>query len=81
VPAGAVEALLNKCDRRGAVPLTAIGCFAKGLKVRVRSGIFAGQPAEIAEMFSEGRDRVRVLFTLLGSQAKLELHSYEIEAA
>lgn len=81
VPTGVVETLLTKCDRQGAVPLTAMGLFAKGLKVRIRSGSFAGQTAEINELFAEESDRVRVLLTLLGAEAELQLPSYAIEAA
>ena len=81
VPVGVVETLLNKCDSRGTVPLTAMGVFARGLNVRIKSGIFSGQSAEIADVFAQGRDRVTVLLTLLGAQTELQLPSYAIEAA
>ena len=79
LPTGAVEMLLNKCDGRGALPLTAMGLFARGLKIRIKSGLFSGQSGEIADIFAQGRDRVTVLLTLLGAQAELELPSYAIE--
>src|SRR5712691_10977731 len=64
IPHGVVEALLTKCDRRGAAPLAAMDVFAKGLKIRIKSGVFAGQTGEIAELLPQGGDRVRVLLTL-----------------
>lgn len=81
VPCGLVENLLEKCDRQYTVPLAAMGMFTRGLKVRIKSGAFSGQTAEINEIFAEGRDRVHLLLTLLGAQAELRLPSYAIEAA
>jgi transcription elongation factor/antiterminator RfaH len=81
VPSGVVEAIITKCDQQSVVSLTAIGVFAKGLKVRVRGGTFAGQTAKINEVLAEGQDRVRVLLTLLGAEAELQLPSYAIESA
>jgi transcriptional antiterminator RfaH len=81
VPFGVVEALLLKCDPPGVVPLAAMGVFTKGRKVRIRSGAFSGQTADFNEIYAEGRDRVHVLLTLLGAEAKLQLPSYAIEAA
>jgi transcriptional antiterminator RfaH len=80
VPHGVVETLIGKCDSRGTVQFTALGVFTRGLKVRIKSGIFSGQSAEIAEILANGCDRVRVLLTLLGSQSELELPSYAIKA-
>ncbi len=80
VPHGAIEALLTQCDRRGAVPLAAMGVFAKGLKVRIKSGAFTGQTGELTEIL-RGGDRVHVLLTLLGAETDLRLPSYAIEAA
>ena len=81
LPFGVVEALLQKCDTRGVVSLTAMGVFTKGLKVKIRSGTFAGQTAEVNEVFAEERDRVHVLLTLLGAETELQLPCYAIEAA
>jgi len=81
VPQGVVESLLTKCDGRGAAPLTAMGVFTEGLKVRVKSGAFRGQTGQIAEILAPGGDRVRVLLTLLGAQTDLRLPAYAIEAA
>jgi len=66
VPVSVVEALLTKCDQQCTVPLTAMGVFTRGLKMRIKSA-FSGQVAEVHEIFAEGRDRIRVLLTLLGS--------------
>jgi transcription antitermination factor NusG len=81
VPVGVVEALLAKCDQQCTVPLTAMGVFTRGLKVRIKSGAFSGQVAEVHEIFAEGRDRIRVLLTLLGAEAELQLPSDAVEAA
>lgn len=81
VPFGVIEALLDKCDPQSIVPLVAMGVFTRGLKVRIKSGAFSGQTAQINEIFAEGSDRVHVLLTLLGAKADLELPSYAIEAA
>jgi transcriptional antiterminator RfaH len=80
VPHGAVEELLTKCDRRGAVPLAAMGVFTTGLKVRIKSGVFTGQTGKITEILPQGNDRVHVLLTLLGAETDLRLPSYAIEA-
>jgi transcriptional antiterminator RfaH len=81
VPQGVVETLLSKCDGRGAAPLAAIGVFTRGLKVRIKSGAFAGQTGEITEVLPQGRDRVHVLLSLLGAETGLQVPSYAIEAA
>jgi transcriptional antiterminator RfaH len=81
VPSGVVEALLQKCDARGVVSLTAMGVFSKGAQVKIRSGAFAGQTAEVNGVFAGARDRVQVLLTLLGAEAELQLPCYAIEAA
>jgi transcriptional antiterminator RfaH len=81
VPQGVIEALLEMCDRRDVTPLAAMGVFTKGLKVRIKSGVFTGQTGEITEILPQGDDRVHVLLTLLGVQTGLRLPSYAIEAA
>jgi transcriptional antiterminator RfaH len=81
VPPGAVESLLMKSDSSGTVPLAAVGVFAQGHNVRIKSGAFAGQTGQITEILPEGRDRVRILLTLLGAQTELQVPSYAIEAA
>jgi transcriptional antiterminator RfaH len=81
VPHGLVEMLFAKCDSRNAISLTAMGALAKGLRVRIKSGAFSGQMGEVTGTFAEGRDRVRVLLTLLGVETELQLPSYAIEAA
>jgi transcriptional antiterminator RfaH len=81
VPLGVVEALLLKCNPPGVVPLESMSVFTKSRKVRIRSGAFSGQTAEVNEIYAERRDRVHVLLTLLGAEAKLQLASYAIEAA
>ena len=81
VPHGLVEMLLAKCDSRQVISLAAIGVFTKGLRVRIKSGAFSGQMGEVMETFAEGRDRVRVLLTLLGTETELQLPCYAFEAA
>jgi transcription antitermination factor NusG len=58
-----------------------MGILTKGLRVRIKSGAFNGQIGEITETFVEGRDRIRVLLTLLGAKFEFQLPSYTIEAA
>jgi len=78
---GVVETLSAKYGSRLAISLAAMRILTKGLRVRIKSGTFNGQMSEITETFLEGRDRVRVLLTLLGSKTELLLPSYAIEAA
>jgi transcriptional antiterminator RfaH len=81
VPHGVVESLLAKCDPRGATPLAAMGVFARGRRVTIKSGMFQGQTGEVTEVFADERDRVHVLLTLLGAVTRVQLPSYAIEAA
>jgi transcriptional antiterminator RfaH len=81
VPEGLVEELLAQCEESGAVPLSALGIFTQGVKVRITSGTFIGQKGEIAEIAPRDPDRVLVLLNFLGVQARIEVPSYAIEAA
>jgi len=80
VPQGVVESLLAMCDGRGAASLSAMGVFTRGLKVRIKSGVFGGHTGEVADIFAGGADRVRVLLSLLGTQTELDLPAYAVEA-
>ena len=78
---GTVETLYRQCDAQDAVPLSTLGLFTKGLKVRIVGGAFAGQVCEVAEAPSQDCERVRLLLNFLGVQTSLHLPSYVIEAA
>jgi transcriptional antiterminator RfaH len=78
---GVVEELIKQCDRQSAVPLAALGIFAKGVKVRIKAGAFAGQVGEVIEVCSQCCDRVQLLLNFMGVQTSLQLPSYAIEAA
>jgi transcriptional antiterminator RfaH len=80
-PRGLVETLLGKCDARQVISLAALGVLTKGLKIRITSGVFSGQMGEVIEIFAEGRDRVRILLTLLGADTELQLPCSAFEAA
>jgi transcriptional antiterminator RfaH len=81
VPAGIVEALLDKSDGDGAIPMTTLGLFFKGLKVKIKSGVFAGLTGEIEDCVGQGYDRVRVLLTILGAETGLQVPASAVEAA
>jgi transcriptional antiterminator RfaH len=81
VPRGVVEALQAHADSEGVIPLTALNMLRRGLKVRIKIGPFRGQVGEIADILSNGRDRVQLLLQVLGVQTSLQLPSYAIEAA
>lgn len=81
VPDGVIEALLAETDEQGVTPLTSLGMFWKGRKVRIKSGPFAGQIGEVAEVLAKGRDRVHVLLSMLGVQTSMRLPSYVLETA
>jgi transcriptional antiterminator RfaH len=81
VPRGLIETLVAKCAPGDVISLAALGAITKGSKVRVKGGAFDGQVGEITEPFAAGRDRVRILFTLLGAETEIQLPSYAIEAA
>jgi transcription antitermination factor NusG len=76
---GVIEALIEQCDETGAVPLTALGLFSQGIKVRITSGPFTGQIGEV-DRISAG-DRVMVLLNFMGVQTSLPLPPFAVEAA
>ena len=76
-----VEKLMADTDEQGATPLTALGVFWKGRKVRIKTGPFAGQMGEVAEVLAKGRDRVHVLLSMLGHQTGMQLPTYALETA
>jgi len=80
-PPGVVEALRAKCDRTGRTTLAALGLLTQGSKVKVNSGVFAGQMGKVTEICVDRRHRVQILLTLLGAEVALQLPSYAIEAA
>lgn len=79
IPGDLIEKLMAETDEEGVTPLTSLGIFWKGRKVRIKSGPFAGQGGEVAEEHAEGRDRVHVLLSLLGVQTSMQLPSYALE--
>ena len=81
IPGDIIEKLMAETDEQGVTPLTSLGIFWKGRKVRIKSGPFAGQMGEVAEMLAKGRDRVHVLLSMLGVQASMQLPSYVLETA
>lgn len=81
VPDGMVEKLQMETADDGVMPLTALGMFWKGRKVRVKSGPFANQPAEVAEVLPDGKDRVQILLNLLGVETSMQVPSYALEIA
>lgn len=81
VPKGMIEELMAESDEQGVTPLTSLGMFRKGLKVRIKSGPFTGQVGEVSEVFGRGIDRVKILMSLLGVQTSMQLPSYALETA
>lgn len=81
VPEGLIERLQSQAAGDGTTPLTALGVFWKGRKVRVKSGPFSDQTAEVAQVPTEGKDRVRILLKLLGVEASMQLPSHALEIA
>ncbi|GBE42177.1 transcription antitermination protein RfaH [bacterium BMS3Bbin10] len=81
IPSDIVEKLIAESDAQGVTPLASLGMFWKGRKVRIKSGPFAGQMGEVAEVFAKGRDRVHVLLSMLGVQTRMQLPSYALETA
>jgi len=81
VPSAVIELLKADTDAEGVTPLTSLGVFWKGRKVRIKSGPFAGQMGEVAEVLAKGRDRVQVLLSMLGAQTTMHLPSYALETA
>lgn len=81
VPSGLVERLQAEADDRGVTPLTSLGMFWKGRKVRIKTGPFAGQVGEVTEVFGRGLDRVKILLALLGAETSLDVPSHALETA
>ena len=81
VPKGMVERLWAEAAQDGTTPLTALGMFWKGRKVRVKSGPFANQRAEVAQVPPDGKDRVQILLNLLGVETSMQVPSYALEIA
>jgi transcriptional antiterminator RfaH len=81
VPSDMIEKLMAETDEQGITSLTSLGMFWIGRKVRIKSGPFAGQMGEVAEVLAKGRDRVKILLSMLGAQSSMELPSYVLETA
>lgn len=81
VPSGVVEKLVAETDQGGGTSLSALGVFWQGRKVRINDGPFAGQTAKIDTPPLDGSARVRLLLSLLGRAAPLELSAYALEPA
>ena len=80
VPEGLVESLIADSDEAGITPLSTLGVFWRGRKVKITSGAFRDQFGEVEAVLAKGRDRVAVLLNLLGAPARLQLPSYAIQA-
>jgi transcriptional antiterminator RfaH len=80
VPEGMVERLMADSDDAGITPLSALGMFWQGRKVKITSGAFRDQFAEVEAVLAKGCDRVAVLLDLLGTPTRLQLPSYAIQA-
>ena len=81
VPSDLIEKLQAESDEDGVTPLTSLGMFWKGRKIRIKSGPFAGQMGEVADVLARGRDRVHILLSMLGVQTSMEVPSYALETA
>lgn len=81
IPSRFVETLQEQADNDGITPLASLGLFRKGQKVCIKSGAFAGQFGQVAEVFSKGADRVQVLLSLLGVETRMQVPSYALETA
>ena len=81
VPEGVVEDLQARSDMHGIISLSSFSLFVKGQGVRIKDGIFAGLSGHVAETLEMGRDRIVVLLSLLGTQVRVPLPAYAIEAA
>ncbi|MDA7946895.1 MAG: transcriptional activator RfaH [Hyphomicrobiaceae bacterium] len=81
VPGEVIDTLLAGSDENGVASLTSLGVVWKGMKVHVKTGPFAGQKGEVADVLTKGRDRVLVLLSMLGVEARVPLPSYAVETA
>ncbi len=79
VPYGVVEAFKDGADQEGATPLTVLGVFTQGLKIRITSGAFAGHTGESARVPKNNHERVQILLNFLGVPTRLPLPEYAIE--
>ena len=76
---GTVEALMQRCDETGVVPLTALDIFTTGAKVIITTGAFIGQVGVVANISSA--DRIAVLLNFMGTRTCVQLPPWQIEAA
>lgn len=81
VPTGIVERLRAETGDDGVTSLAALGLFWKGRKVRVKSGPFSDQTAEVAKVLPSGRDRIQILLTMLGVETSMQAPAYALEIA
>ncbi len=79
VPNDVVEKLMAEADEQGVTPLASLGMFWKGQEIRIKSGPFAGQMGEVADVLAKERDRVQVLLSMLGVQTSMHVPSYSLE--
>ena len=79
VAPGVVEDLMTSADKNAVIPAAALKLLSSGLKVRLGSGAFEGQFAEVEELAENGMARVRLLMALLGQHATLHVPAYAIE--
>src|SRR3990172_5588516 len=79
VPHGVVERLAADTDDNGVTSPFALGMLWKGRKVRINTGAFAGQLAEVDAPPLSGGARVKLLLSLLGRTSSVELPACAFE--
>lgn len=70
MPDAAMETIMARCE--GGVMVGAMDAFHQGQQVRLLSGPFADQLAEVERLHDRGR--VRVLLNILGGISPVDLH-------
>jgi len=73
-----VDTLISASDERGVASPAALGMLWKGRFVRIQDGPLSGHVAEVEQVLS-GSDRVKLLLTLLGTSASLDLPACAVE--
>jgi transcriptional antiterminator RfaH len=79
VPECVVQDLKEREVEEGIVPVTSLVVFAKGDKVRVKEGAFESHIAVFEEL--DDKQRVQLLLSVLGREARISLSAYAVEAA
>ena len=79
LPDGLVEGLRISELEEGAVPLSRLVLFARGARLRVLDGAFAGQTGTYHGMTEA--ERVVLLFDLIGREVRVAVPIHAVEAA